>query len=208
MAVMSGFTDSPRRALGVAALLVIAVLVVSCSGGARPTPTPGTAYVLPLQLPASPAAAIGVSKNSVPVGSYATMDEAIAKASQIAGFQVQPVLNLPPGFTVSFFDALTAQPDPNAPYRPPQDAFYPRHVQIGVRSDSGGLLIDESSVRTTDEGDALKIATSSLGDFYEFGPSDAPLKYELVTTDRTFTILAPRANLTRAQALAILGGFH
>jgi hypothetical protein len=184
------FVQFPATAEDIAtAFAIMGSVAVASGGGGSP-------------VAATPVAGIGVSENSIPVGTYATMSEAIAKASYLAGFVVLPVSNLPAGFTVSFFNVLKTDFGPTFPQAPLHST-----VEIGVQSDSGGLLIEESSFRMTDESGATRIATNSLGDFYQSGSSDAPI-YELMTSDRTFIIDTPRANLTSEQAINILSAFH
>ncbi|MBA4181632.1 MAG: hypothetical protein C0506_13660 [Anaerolinea sp.] len=167
--------------------IAVAALLVGC-GGDSSVPATSTA-----------GEGIAVTDNSVPAGTYATIDEAVRKASELAGFPVLPVSSLPAGFSVSGINIVggLALPSPG---------LSPRSAQVFVRSDNGGLLITQANTRVTFDANAEKIETPSGGEYYATGPADSRA-YSLVTGDRTFTVLT-RGNITQAQAIDILGAFR
>jgi len=125
----------------------------------------------------------------------------MAQAARVARFQVLPVLNLPPGFGVSFFNVLRPDFGPTLPVSPGNF-----RVEVGVRSDSGGLLITEFNTRAQIDRAPFPPTVTPAGDFYDSGPGNSR-SFTLVTADRTFAI-ETRGSLSPVQALAILSAFH
>lgn len=208
-----------RIACGLLAVFSATASAVTCGGGSAGHITGTTATIVAgpredvtgsATSTVSPTSAgrnsnIGVSNNSVPVAAYQTVDEALAEASKIAGFQLLPVKNLPAGFAVSFLNVIAGQATPNSPVKTAPDSL-PARVEIGVESGTGGLRLAEDDGRITEIGSAVHIATIPIGEVYQSGTGDAQI-YTLVTETQTFSVTA-RGNLTTAQALDILNGFQ
>ena len=142
------------------------------------------------------------SDNSQPIGTYATVSEALSAASQVAGFQVLPVRNLPAGLSVTGIDVRRPDFGPTFPISPRNFG-----VQIFIRGDSGGLLITEDNGPITNPGEGgTKIGTTTAGNVYAYSSGDGR-SYQLPTSEKTFSIIT-HGGLTDAQALAIMDGFH
>ena len=170
--------------LGVLLIIVLAAAFPACDQDSRS--------------PESSSGGITVSANSQTLGTYSTQIEAANKASQLAAFQVLPVNNLPEGFAVSFMDVKSTSPGVGS--------FVLRVVQVGIRSDTGGLLViqNDTGLKISEDG-LVRVSTDLPGKYYSSGDGES-LVYYLLTEDRTYNLIT-RNNLTSDQAVKILSGF-
>lgn len=175
--------------VNVTVVLLIAVVVIAACGGddtSRTTPPPLS----------TTSASISVTRGGQALATYPTTDEAFARASKEAGFQVLPVRQLPQGFKITSINVL----DPPAGVQTPL-----RHVDIGIRSDTGGAMVTELNTRADPGPDAVRINSSSPGDFFASPDSKT---YTRLTSDRTYALGVPNANLSQAEAVDVLASIH
>jgi len=169
-------------------LLAVAALLAACGGDdSTRTPSPHVS---------TSSAGISVTRGGQVLGTYATPDEAFASASKEAGFDVLPPGQLPQGFRIASINVL----DPPAGVQTPL-----RHVEIGIRSDSGGAMISELNTRSDPGPDAVGISSSSPGDYFASPDSKT---YTRLTSDRTYTLGLPNAILSQAEAIEVLSSIR
>jgi hypothetical protein len=164
--------------------LVTILSCVACGGGndspASSTSTPG----------------ITVLDGTETVGTYPTTAKAFAKASEVAAFQVLEAHELPPGDTI---DAITVLNSPAS--------SRVRQVQVGVRGESGGLLITELNTRFTQGDDATRLTSQQPGEFYAAGTGTTKSWY-LLTDDRTYALGSANRVLSDAEAITVLASLR
>lgn len=175
--------------VNVTVILLIAVVVIAGCGGDDANPT------MPPPL-STTSASVAVTRGGQALATYATTDEAFARASKEAGFQVLPARQLPQGFKITSINVL----DPPAGVQTPL-----RHVEIGIRSDTGGAMISELNTRADPGPDAVRINSSNPGDYFASPDSKT---YTRLTSDRTYVLGLPRANLTQAEAVEVLSSIR
>ncbi len=170
-------------------LLVTVVLLGAACGGDDSTNTPGP------QL-STTSDGVSVTRGGQPLAAYSSADEAFARASKEAGFQVLPVRQLPEGFKVASINVL----DPPAGVQTPL-----RHVEIGIRSNSGGAMLTELNTRSDPGPQAVRVTSTSPGDY--FASPDAKT-FTRLTNDRTFTLALQTTNLSQAEAIEVLASIR
>jgi hypothetical protein len=133
------------------------------------------------------------------VAQFDQQEKAAQKASDLAGFAVLPVKNLPGRFHVTGFSVHTA-------------SATPRSVEVFVGSDgAGGLDIVQSVGPDTPQsgGSATvtPIQSAAKGRFWKWQDTSI-IRYYLVTDEFTFTLTpGPGTQLSEDEAVTVLAGF-
>lgn len=188
-------TSMARGWLLLAAALMTAVGAAACGsdGGATPTATQTSPTVATTVTVMEASASRGGQPTTV--ASLGNQADAAKKASDLLGFTVKPVNNLPGRFTVVAFTAHTST-SPAAP----------KGVEVFVQGTAGGILVSQTKGRQEQTG-ATPLETKLTGDYYKFEGATT-VSYYLLTDSMTYG-LAPQSpgTLTQDEALKVLSGF-
>lgn len=141
---------------------------------------------------AGPAQRVGVSVDSKPVEAFEDQRAAVAKASELAGFQVLPAKHLPAGSTVTGVNVVRSGITAGA--------------QILVSNSRGGLLIEELDGQPSNAGDVWAVAGGE-GEYFKTS-SGGVWTYSVHRNGRVFVITThSEAALSEEEAAAILKEF-
>lgn len=142
-------------------------------------------------------ARVQVLENLTPVGSFDSQEDAAAKASDLASFDVRPIDGLPKRFTVEAFDVQQAA-----------GANFTLGVLTFIQGDPAGLLVTQSPEPAGPDPAWEELSGPGAGSYYRQRLPDGGASYHLHTPDRTYSLVTHTdGGITDDEAVGILAAF-
>jgi hypothetical protein len=140
---------------------------------------------------------VEVLENLTPVGSFDSQEEAAAKASDLASFEVQPIDDLPGRFTVEALDVNQAA-----------GGNFTLGVITFIHGDPAGLLVTQSPGPSDSDPAWEELSGPGAGRYYRQDLADGGASYHRHTTDRTYSLVTHTdGGITDDEAIGILSAF-